>query len=65
MHVRVRCVRVHVRVRCVRVRCVHVRCVRCVRGRARVAWTRRAYTMEQFPRAPEHVLIPPQAPCNI
>ena len=62
MNVHVRCVRMHVHVRCVRVRCVHVRCVR---GRARVAWTRRADTMEQFPRALEHVLIPPQAPCNI
>ena len=58
MNVHVRCVRMHVHVRCVRVRCVHVRCVR---GRARVAWTRRSDTMEQSVRALEHELIPPRS----
>ena len=58
MNVHVRCVRVHVHVRCVRVRCVHVRGVR---GRARVAWTRRSDTMGQSARALEHELIPPRS----
>ena len=54
VHARARAVRARARARAVRARAMRARAVRAVRAS-------RADTMEQFPRAPEHELIPPQS----